>query len=70
MTVLNRYIINQKVFIQKKMQQPLIGFTNNQGNQATWDDIVVKFQNKVGITQNFYFNNQNSSIINKYHRIK
>lgn len=61
MTVLNRYTINQKVFIQKKMQQPLIGFTNNQGNQATWDDIVVKFQNKVGITQNFYFNNQNKT---------
>ncbi|QFI38139.1 hypothetical protein FR932_09930 [Moritella marina ATCC 15381] len=59
MAVINRYIVNQQNYITKKMQQPLIGFTNPQGEQAQWDDIAVNFTNAGGITQNIYFNNLN-----------
>lgn len=59
MTELNRYITNQQTYIAKKMQQPLTGFTNQKGEQATWDDIVVTFTTSEGVTANFLLNNGN-----------
>lgn len=57
---INRYVVNQKNYIMKKMQQPLFGFTTPQKKQAQWDDIAVNFTNTTGVTQNFYFNNLNN----------
>lgn len=59
MTTLNRYIVNQRTHIKKKMLQPLKGFTNQEGAQAQWDDIAVTFTNAAGVTANFIFNNAN-----------
>ncbi|WP_067581827.1 hypothetical protein [Endozoicomonas ascidiicola] len=61
MTTLNRYIANQHTYIEKKKQQPLTGFTNQKGEQATWDDIAVTFTNEAGKTANFLFNNDNQT---------
>ena len=59
MTELNRYITNQHSYIAKKMKQPLTGFTNQTGEQATWDDLAVTFTNSEGVTANFLFINDN-----------
>ncbi|EHK9072501.1 hypothetical protein QUN95_000547 [Vibrio parahaemolyticus] len=60
--MINRYIVNQQSYIQRKMKQPLTGFTNPQGQQANWGDIAVTFKNTRGINQNFYFNNTNKAV--------
>ncbi|EGR1698501.1 hypothetical protein R1W14_001001 [Vibrio parahaemolyticus] len=60
MTILNCYIANQHAYIEKKMQQPLMGFTNPKGEQAKWDDIAVKFTNAAGVRMNFLFHNNNN----------
>lgn len=59
MTTLNRYIKNQHAYIEKKRLQPLTGFTNQIGEQASWEDIAVTFTNGSGKTVNFLFNNGN-----------
>jgi hypothetical protein len=64
MTALNRYIANQRAYIEKKMQQPLTGFKNQKGEQAKWDDIAVTFTNAAGVKVNFLFNNDNQSYAN------
>ncbi|UYM14600.1 hypothetical protein [Endozoicomonas euniceicola] len=69
MTALNRYIDNQHAYIKKKKQQPLTGFTNQKGEQATWGDIAVTFTNEAGVTANFLFNNgyqPNARITSKF----
>jgi hypothetical protein len=59
MNALNRYIANQRAYVTEKKKQPLTGFTNQQGEQATWEDIAVTFTNSQDIRVNFLFNNQN-----------
>ncbi len=59
MDLVNRYVVNQHEYVKRKMQQPLIGFTNSKGELATWDDISVKFTNTSGVRKNFYFCNLN-----------
>jgi hypothetical protein len=66
MKTLNRYITNQRVYVKEKMKQPLTGFTNQKGGQATWDDIAVTFNNSKGSKSNFLFNNQNQPHANKF----
>ncbi|MFK0570735.1 hypothetical protein [Endozoicomonas sp.] len=61
MTALNRYIANQHAYIEKKMQQPLTGFTNQKGEQAAWVDIAVTFTSATGVAANFLFNNGNQT---------
>lgn len=57
MAVTNHYIVNQLNYIKVKMQQPLIGFSTSKGEQASWDDIAIKFSNAEGVAQNFLFHN-------------
>ena len=59
MDALNRYIANQRAYVVEKKKQPLTGFTNQNGEQATWDDISVVFTNSQAVKANFSFNNQN-----------
>lgn len=59
MNTLNRYIANQRAYVTEKQKQPLTGFTNQKGEQATWEDIVITFTNLQGSKVNFLFNNQN-----------
>lgn len=56
---MNSYIANQRAYVTEKQKQPLTGFTNQKGEQATWEDIAVTFTNSQGIKVNFVFNNQN-----------
>lgn len=64
MTTLNPYIANQRAYIQEKKQQPLIGFTNKEGEQAKWEDNAFTFTYSSGTTANFLFNNDNQSHAN------
>ncbi|PML08707.1 hypothetical protein BCT86_07970 [Vibrio breoganii] len=59
MSQINRYIDNQRTYVAKKKAQPLIGFTNAQGEQASWEDIAVTFTDSDNRTQNIYFCNLN-----------
>ncbi len=59
MSIINRYIDNQLDYIAEKKKQPLIGFTNPTGEQATWDDIAITFTDIKGKKINFCFNNKN-----------
>ncbi|MEZ9537942.1 hypothetical protein AB4160_07080 [Shewanella sp. 10N.286.51.B8] len=59
MSQINRYIDNQRAYVAKKKAQPLIGFTNAQGEQASWEDIAVTFTNSDNRTQNILFCNLN-----------
>ncbi|GLS91982.1 hypothetical protein GCM10007916_30520 [Psychromonas marina] len=43
MSIINRYVDNQRAYVAKKQAQPLIGFTNAQGEHASWNDIAVTF---------------------------
>lgn len=43
MNMINRYIDNQRAYVEKKKAQPLIGFTNALGEIASWRDIAVTF---------------------------
>ncbi|MFT5717446.1 MAG: hypothetical protein ACI9T7_001638 [Oleiphilaceae bacterium] len=43
MSNINRYIDNQLTYVAKKKVQPLMGFTNVQGEPASWNDIAVTF---------------------------
>ncbi|HBC3845431.1 TPA: hypothetical protein KD839_004054 [Vibrio parahaemolyticus] len=57
MNKLNRYLQNQKEHIAKLMNQPLIGFTNQQGEQASWNDGAVCFTSTEGKKVYFYLTN-------------
>ncbi|MGF1746984.1 hypothetical protein [Vibrio minamisatsumaniensis] len=59
MNTLNRYIKNQRAYVREKKKQPLTGFSNSKGDQATWDDIAVTFTYSWGTKINFLFNNLN-----------
>lgn len=59
MSQINRYIDNQRAYVAKKKAQPLIGFTNAQGEPASWEDIAVTFTDSDKRTQNIYFCNLN-----------
>ncbi|MEZ8867845.1 hypothetical protein AB6F25_22570 [Vibrio splendidus] len=59
MSQINRYIDNQHTYIAKKKAQPLIGFTNAQGEPASWEDIAVTFTDSDDRTQNILFCNLN-----------
>jgi hypothetical protein len=65
MNKLNRYIVNQRAYVTEKQKQPLTGFTNQKGEQATWEDIVIIFTNSKGTKVSFLFNNQNQPNANK-----
>ncbi len=65
MNTLNRYIANQRAYVAEKQKQPLTGFTNQKGEQATWDDIAITFATSQGAKLNFLFNNQNQPYANK-----
>lgn len=57
MSVINQHIKNQQSYIKKKMAQPLLNFTNQQGEQAKWDDIAVQFTDADGRKMNLNFVN-------------
>ncbi|MDN3609423.1 hypothetical protein ACFFUP_06440 [Vibrio ostreicida] len=59
MTQINRYIDNQRAYVAKKKAQPLIGFTNAQGEPASWGDIAVTFTDSDNRTLNILFCNLN-----------
>ncbi|HFD0647050.1 TPA: hypothetical protein ACF039_002315 [Vibrio parahaemolyticus] len=59
MTQINRYIDNQRAYIANKKAQPLIGFTNAQGEPASWEDIAITFTDSDNRPQNIYFCNLN-----------
>ena len=59
MSQINRYIDNQRAYVAKKKAQPLIGFTNAQGEQTSWEDIAVKFTDSDNRAQNIFFCNLN-----------
>ncbi|WP_435247442.1 hypothetical protein ACMAZD_12290 [Vibrio sp. nBUS_14] len=59
MSQINRYIDNQRAYVAKKKAQPLIGFTNAQGEQASWEDIAVTFTDSDNRAQNIFFCNLN-----------
>jgi len=61
MSTINRYIDNQRAYVAKKKAQPLMGFTDAQGEPASWDDIAVTFTDSDGRTLNILFCNQNKS---------
>lgn len=65
MNTLNRYIANQRTYVSEMKKQPLTGFTNQQGEQATWKDISVTFTDSKGTNVSFLFNNQNQTKANK-----
>ncbi len=62
MNTINRYIDNQGTYIAKKKAQPLIGFTNDQGEPASWNDIAVTFTDSDNRTVNIYFCNLNRKL--------
>ncbi|EHC7287583.1 hypothetical protein [Vibrio parahaemolyticus] len=64
MRTINRYIENQHAYVAKKKAQPLLGFTNAQGEQASWDDIAVRFSDSDGKTLNILFCNLNKNAPN------
>lgn len=57
MSIINRYIDNQRAYVTKKQVQPLIGFTNTQGEPASWSDIAVNFTDGHKKNINFLFCN-------------
>lgn len=59
MSMINRYIDNQHAYVTKKKAQPLMGFTNAQGEPASWDDMAVTFTDSGGRTLNTIFCNLN-----------
>lgn len=59
MSTINRFIDNQRAYIDKKKAQPLMGFTNAQGEPASWDDMAVTFSDSDGRTLNILFCNLN-----------
>lgn len=59
MSTINRYIDSQRAYVAKKKTQPLIGFTNAQGEPASWNDIAVTFTDSDDKTLNILFCNQN-----------
>jgi hypothetical protein len=59
MNTINRYIDNQRTYIAKKKAQPLIGFTNAQGDPASWRDIAVTFTDSDNRSINLIFCSQN-----------
>lgn len=61
MSTINRYIDNQHAYVAKKKAQPLLGFTNAQGEPASWDDIAVRFTDCDGKNINILFCNINRS---------
>lgn len=65
MNTLNRYIANQRAYVTEKKKQPLTGFNNQEGEQATWDDIAITFTNSQSAKVHFLFNNQNQPFANK-----
>lgn len=64
MSQINRYIDNQHAYVAKKKAQPLIGFTNAQGESASWEDIAVTFTDSDNRTQNILFCNLNRKMPN------
>ncbi|QUX95126.1 hypothetical protein C0J08_06700 [Marinomonas sp. CT5] len=62
MKTINRYIDNQRAYIAQKKAQPLIGFTNAQGQPASWSDIVIRFTDRDSRTMNIYFCNKNRKV--------
>ncbi|WP_251070987.1 hypothetical protein [Shewanella sp. NKUCC01_JLK] len=65
MSTINRYIDNQRVYAAKKKTQPLMGFTNAQGEPASWYDMAVTFTDSGGRTLNIVFCNLNKNIPKK-----
>ncbi|WP_026973566.1 hypothetical protein [Aliagarivorans marinus] len=59
MSMINRYIDSQRAYVAKKKAQPLIGFTNAQGEPASWDDMAVTFTDSDSKTINILFCNLN-----------
>lgn len=57
MNMINRYIDNQRAYVEKKKAQPLIGFTNALGEIASWRDIAVTFTDSDKKTLNILFCN-------------
>lgn len=57
--MINHYIDNQRAYVAKKKTQPLMGFTNTQGESASWDDIAVRFTDSDGKILNILFCNRN-----------
>lgn len=65
MSIINRYVDNQRAYVTKKQAQPLIGFTNTQGRPASWNDIAVTFTDSDNKRINILFcnlNKKNSNI--------
>ncbi len=62
MSQINRYIDNQRAYVAKKKAQPLIGFTNAQGDAALWEDIAVTFTDSDNRTQSIFFCNLNRKL--------
>lgn len=52
---INRYIANQNNHIAELMQLPLVGFTNQNGEMATWGDAAWRFKWPDGKSINFFF---------------
>lgn len=61
MKTINRYIDNQRTYVAKKKAQPLMGFTNAQGEPASWDDIAMTFTDSDSKTINILFCNLNKN---------
>ncbi|MDH0448801.1 MULTISPECIES: hypothetical protein [unclassified Shewanella] len=64
MSTINRYIDNQCAYVAKKKTQPLMGFTNSQGEPASWDDMAVTFTDSDSRTINILFCNLNKNFPN------
>ncbi|MGO2356005.1 MAG: hypothetical protein ACTH58_14885 [Marinomonas foliarum] len=65
MNTINRYIDNQRAYFAKKKSLPLIGFTNAQGEPASWNDIAVTFTYDDSRFINFIFCNLKKKLPNK-----
>ncbi|KFZ36518.1 hypothetical protein HR45_16190 [Shewanella mangrovi] len=61
MITINRYMDNQCAYVAKKKTQPLMGFTNAQGEPASWDDMAVTFTDSDSRTINILFCNLNKN---------
>ena len=57
--MINPYIENQKAYINKKKEQPLLGFTTPQNEQAVWGDIAMKLTGSGGREITIYLCNNN-----------
>ena len=55
MTQINRYLTNQRNHIAALRQQPLTGFTNQNGEIASWQDAAWRFVWPDGKLINFFF---------------